>query len=335
MFKSLLMASALTMAFSSAAMADSTASQDRSECNACALPVDRTQTLQKLAQVGPNMDNRKIQADQAKAVNEPRNGDVRPLETCCDPKLATISWGTFPDDLDPSNPNFTNKYGLKYTPSSAFHTAMNNSGEIAHIMVSSLYGATWSWVMMEGEVRTNGLAAQQPGLSPTPGPNDAANFFNASGAYAPLAGTVVRINPTGAGSWMAGWQGNSPTSQFPTTGSHSSAFLLGNAATWSAPGNPHMAANGTIYAIKPTFWIYYYVPGKGLVKRQLLCKGLNEKYAGFQKTGTAGFKTTGPQSSTGNVVEKAPKMDARSLQLGSEVPATAEETRAIEKLNQG
>ncbi len=265
------------------------------------------------------------------------NGDVRPLETCCDPKLATISWGTFPDDLDTTNPNFINKYGLKYTPTAAFHSAMNNSGEIAHIMVSSLYGAAWSWVVMEGEVRTNGVAAQSPALSPTAAPNDASNFFTTDplGAYSSLAGTVVRINPTGSASWMAGWQGNLLPGQFPSTGSHSTAFTLANAATWSAPGNPHMAANGTIYAIKPTFWIYYYVPGQGLKKRQLLCNGLKEKFVGFQKGGTSDFKLSGPQSGLVGAVDKAPNLDARSMQLGAEVAASAEEVKAIDKLNQG
>ena len=95
-----------------------------------------------------------------------------------------------------------------------------------------------------------------------------------------------------------------------------------------------MTANGAIYAIKPTFWIFYYVPGQGIKKRQLICLGLKEKYVGFQKGGTAGFKMTGAAPSFVGVAEKAPNLNDANMRLSAEVSATAEETKALEKLNQ-
>jgi hypothetical protein len=327
MLKKLLLASALTLAFSTTAMADDAPAVGPAGCTSCALPTSNANAPVKLAQV-------QMQAQQAPGRQAVRgDGDQGPFRSCCDPNLNIIPWGTFPEEIDTVNPNFANRYGVHFLPTAGFHTAMDLTTDIVRAM---LFSPPWAVIIMEGEIKTDGLAGDTPAYDGTT--TKAMQAFHNIGAYS--GHNHQRVNGfSWSQTWMAGWA--SPgAGQVPATGTAMQTFSLANANAWSAPGGPHMKADGTLYALKPTFWVYYpmALPGGGtrIVKRPLSCIGLNERYAAFQKAGTSGMKVSaGANGSLGAVSSAETASVNQRFSLGNAIPATKEEIERIEQVRQG
>lgn len=250
-----------------------------------------------------------------------QQGDTRPLQTCCDPNLATMSWGAFTDDLDATNPSFFNRYGVKFAPSLAFHTAMQNTRSIVHIMLNN---PAFSAIIMQGEMKTDNVPADSPSLGGTNTAEDAHNGTGASYGVAPHTGTTAIQT-----SWMSAWWGTAAFPTSPGTPWATNAFQL---SSWGT--GPHMRADNTIYTLKPSFFVYYRVRDRWYV-RQLLCNNLKDRFAGFQKGGN-GFKIAGGGGSNGNgFVEGKAIPNASNMRLGVAREVTPDEVKRLQDLERG
>ena len=70
----------------------------------------------------------------AAIVASPAVAQTRPVQSCCDPALATMDLRTmFSLDLLPGG-NLTSNYGVKFTPTAAYQTALDNTAFMAAVM---------------------------------------------------------------------------------------------------------------------------------------------------------------------------------------------------------
>ena len=138
MLKSLLMASALTMAFSGAAMAEDAPSVGSAGCTSCALPTSSAGAPVKMAQLGPVRGN-PIQVGEAIPV--PR-GDQGGFNLCCPPIAGQKA--KFPPMFrlqQSAGKNVTQTYGVTFMPSAELDTQLKAFTPFVGINVpSGLYG---------------------------------------------------------------------------------------------------------------------------------------------------------------------------------------------------
>jgi hypothetical protein len=267
MLKSLLMASALTLAFSGTAMADDAPSVGTAGCTSCALPSSNETAPLKLAQLGPVRAN-PVQVRPApvtgRAVSvrgdwEQNPKDPPAVRSCCDPVLASIDMKTmFSMDLAPSG-NLTSNYGLKFNTTPAFNTAFDNTAFIVTVMAGlNPYG--FNWLLMTEEMKTDNI----PGNTTWPSPISTG-----------WTGTSIAPNP----GWLA-WNQSPPTTATGTNSPHNYAAV-----------NPsgHMRPDGTVYVMKISFWLYSYIPGQGWTKRPVYCNNVPDRFVGI-RLNTAGMK---------------------------------------------
>ena len=247
MLKSLLMASALTLAFSGAAMAADTPSPITAGCTSCAMPVNAA-LMQVQAQGRP--------VTRGDWEQGPKQGRI-----CCDPQLNNIKFSDyFIDDTSDSNPA---TYGLKFNvanPSYAtvFQPAMNNTATMAGIL--SPAGVNNGWLLVIGEMKTDNDDLQAFDSSTTP----ASNFWNAAPTTTSVATHLVYADPV---------SNVNPAAGFAWTGAFNDGSLLSG----------HMARNGTRYAIKFKFWHYYQV-GREWYAEEVLCNNSKDHYLGRIKS---------------------------------------------------
>lgn len=331
MLKSLLMASALTMAFSGTAMADNSPAS-AAGCTSCSAAISNAGAPVKMAQVDRNLINQGVEQAPARGIGIPQNGDIPPLQTCCDPALEKISWGSFTYDEDLTNPNYANRYGVKYLPSAAFHNAMHQTRMLVHV---ALLSPQFTFIVMDGDMRTDNTPADSPSLSNVAGPNDASNHYWApSGAFgASHAFQAAHGNgPSISNRWMAAWWGTTPApaAQWPAINTHSPTFDLAHVSTWPA-ANTHMRSDNTAYVLRPTFTVYYRYAGGPYLKRTLLCNNLKDRYAPFQRVGTSGFKMAPGATQLGFIAGDTPQAKA-NMRLGAPTAVTADEVKKLEEL---
>ena len=260
MLKSLLMASALTMAFSGAAMADDALSAGPLGCSSCAAPTSNAGAPANITQSGTARGN-PVQVAQIQATGrtaavrgdwEQNPKDPKEVRSCCDPVLASIDMKTmFSMDLAPGG-NLTSNYGLNFTTTPAFNTAFDNTAFIVTVMAGlNPYG--FNWLLMTEEMKTDNI----PGNTTWPSP--ISNGWT---------GASIAPNP----GWLA-WNQSPPTTATGTNSPHNYSAV-----------NPsgHMRPDGTVYVMKVSFWLYSYIPGQGWTKRPVYCNNVPERFVGIR-----------------------------------------------------
>lgn len=295
MLKSLLMASALTMAFSTAAMAENAPSAGTLGCSSCAAPNNNTGAPVKIAQLGPARGDPVLVAQvqaagRAAAVRGDWEQDPKgpkEVRSCCDPVLASIDMKTmFSMDLAPGG-NLTSNYGLKFTTTPAFNTAFDNTAFIVTVM-AGLNPSGFNWLVMTEEMKTDNI----PGNTAWPSP--------ISNGW---IGTTIAPNP----GWLA-WN-QSPTSTATGTNSPHSYPTV----------NPtgHMRPDGTVYVMKVSFWLYSYIPGQGWTKRPVYCNNVPDRFVGI-RLNTAGMKMAPGSKPALDMLSQDAKqgMDNAKVQVG-------------------
>ena len=133
MLKSLLMASALTLAFSGTAMADDVPSAGSAGCTSCALPAGNAGAPVKMAQLGPVRGN-PIQVGEA--IPLPR-GDPNVISMCCPPMLQGKSLGNFDRPPPPGGPSAP--FGVTFIRDPGLDAAMLAFAPFAAMYVPSGY----------------------------------------------------------------------------------------------------------------------------------------------------------------------------------------------------
>ena len=302
MLKSLLMASALTMAFSGAAMAEDAPSAGTSGCSSCASPAGNTSAPLKMAQTAMQTGGRV-----AAARDDWGNGPKEP-RICCDPQLNNIKFGDyFIDDTSDPDPA---TYGLKFNTSNpnyttVFQPAMNNTATMAGIL--SPAGVNNGWLVVMGEMKTDGDDLQAFDSTTTP----ASNFWNAAPTTTSVANHIVYADPVLNVLPSAGWA---------WTGAFNDGSLLAG----------HMARNGTRYAVKLRFWHWYKVRGKWY-QEEVLCNNSKDHYFGRIKSDVNAKIGQGGASgqSTAIADQGASPANARNVKISAPREVSAAEMQAI------
>jgi hypothetical protein len=145
MLKSLLMASALTLAFSGAAMASDAPQPVSAGCTSCALPTSNLAAPVKLAQLGPIRGNSVQMSD---AIPVPR-GDSNVISVCC-PPIAKQSFAPYFRVHQLAGKNITQTYGLDFLPTAALDAQMKAFAPFAALF--SPYASPNS-VLLDAEMR--------------------------------------------------------------------------------------------------------------------------------------------------------------------------------------
>jgi hypothetical protein len=305
MLKKLLLASALTLAFSGTAMAEDAPMPVAPGCTSCALPTSNASAPVKMAQV-------QMQAQQARGRAVTRgdweNGPKEP-RICCDPQLNNIKFSDyFIDDISDPDPA---TYGLKFNTANpnyatVLQPAMNNTATLAGIL--SPAGVNNGWLLVTGEMKTDNDDFQAfDGSSPTP----ASDFWNAPTTTTSLplqlvyADPVLNVNPAVGWAW---------------TGAFNDGSL----------GAGHMARNGTRYAIKFSFWHYYRVNDTWYVE-QVLCNNSKDHYLGRIKSDvTAKIGQGGSGAASVAIADQgASPANARTIKLSPPRVVSAAEMQAL------
>ncbi len=137
MLKKLLLASALTMAFSGTAMADDAPLAGAPGCTSCALPTSNANAPVKLAQLGPVRGN-PVQA--VNAIPVPR-GDQSTITLCCPPIAGQKE--KFPPMFrlqQSAGKNVTQTYGVTFMPTAELDTQLKAYTPFVGLHTGSLYG---------------------------------------------------------------------------------------------------------------------------------------------------------------------------------------------------
>jgi hypothetical protein len=133
MLKKLLLASALTMAFSGAAMANDAPQPGPAGCTSCVLPTGNASAPVKLAQLGPVRGNPVLVGN---AIPVPRDGP-NVITMCCPPMLQGKSLGNFERLPPPGGPSAP--YGVTFIRDTGLDAAMLAFAPFAAMYVPSGY----------------------------------------------------------------------------------------------------------------------------------------------------------------------------------------------------
>ena len=224
------------------------------------------------------------------------------LVSCCDPNMAN-------NPIPPmfSNDyvgNITTSYGLKFNPTPGFRNAFQNTATIVQILAG-----TSGWLVVDGHMRTDMVANQ---AWPVGG---AAAFWNAGTTTTTIGSSATHIY------WehtATGWQSPTATTPYPQ-----------GTMALTPPSAPHLKTNGTRYAVKLTYWLYYW-KGHQPFKIQVICRDMREQYLGtikneqaFKMAAGAGDPQAGLLSSLGAPVA------ADRITLGREIALTPAEIAAL------
>lgn len=179
------------------------------------------------------------------------------VKSCCDPILTTTDMLTqFQEELALGG-NLTSTFGLKFNPTPAFQTAMDNSAFMAAIMAGLPLTPGQSFLVLEAEMRTDNI----PGNTTWPI------------VYDPNFGPVV---PTASGSWsILAFNDVSYTSVtgVQTPAPYSQSHLSPN----------HMKKDGTRYQFYMTYWLYTFDwAAMKYTKRQVICNDVEGIYMGIR-----------------------------------------------------
>lgn len=186
-----------------------------------------------------------------------------PLQSCCDPALATMDLRTmFSLDLLPGG-NLTSNYGVNFTPTAAYQTALDNTAFMAAVMggISTAPGSM-NWLAVEVEMRTDNVAGNT--VWPIP--------------YAPNWGTPV------AGIW-----GNSSILAYNQVPANTATgWQSPHTVAWTNSLSPtHMRPDGRRYQMRFTYWLYSF-KNKVMSKRPVICSNVREQYIGVRVNQAAG-----------------------------------------------
>ena len=203
----------------------------------------------------------------AAAVSSPafaQTGPHHPL-TCCDPKLVNPKIGTmFSDDIVG---NLSAPFGVKFNPTPAFKTAFQNTATIASIMTGQS-----GFLVLRGHMKSD-FIPNQAWANPTTG---ASIFWNSN---PPMVGSGQEFI----------YAEDTPAAPFNWTFSP----YVATAMAGMLPAPPHFKANGTRYAVKMTYWLYYKPPHKPWEKVEIICSGLNQQFLGINKSPQAAGMVVG------------------------------------------
>jgi opacity protein-like surface antigen len=233
MLKSLLLASALTMALSGTAMASDVSSPSTGGCTSCALPTSNANAPVKLAQV-------QMQAQQAPGRQAIRGdgdqGDVKKTD-CCPPVTENKALiGSSFSHHQMSGENTTMHYGQHYVPNATF----NNQMKLWAPYATSAYAAPgWTGlaIVMGGEMRTDAPTAIPVDYTTHP-------FMN---NWAPTATDFQGGMPIKT-SFLSAWFFNS-------WDIHANSAFDDQVAGWADPGY-HMTPDGRRYMMGLSYYIY-------------------------------------------------------------------------------
>ena len=193
----------------------------------------------------------------AAIVSSPAVAQTRPVQSCCDPALATMDLRTmFSLDLQPSG-NLTSNYGVKFTPTAAYQTALDNTAFMAAVMGGiSVAPGSMNWFVVEVEMQTDNV----PGNTVWPIP------------YSPSFGTPV----TGV------WGNSSILAYNQVPASTATGWQSPHTVAWTnSLSPPHMRPDGTRYQMRFTYWLYSFKNGV-FTKRPVICSNVREQYIGVR-----------------------------------------------------
>jgi len=244
----------------------------------------------------------------------------RPINSCCDPVLASLDYKTmFSLDLMPGG-NLSSQYGLNFTPTSAFNTALDNTAFINAVMAGiSTAPGSLNFLVLEGNMRTD----------------NAPNSSWPTTLPALWSSMSISINPTNR--ILAYNQVFLPTA---TVVNSPRPFGYTELNVWSASNPPpprHMRSDGTRYLIKLDYWMYNIDPKTHTVtKRPVNCSnfrsvyiGSNQNPAGLRGTGSSGTKLNliSQTEAAGQASTRAASQNVSQLLTAAEVAALPKEMR--------
>ena len=243
----------------------------------------------------------------------------RPINSCCDPVLASLNYKPmFAEDLMPGG-NVTSPYGLKFTPTPALNAAMDNTAFISAVMAGiSTAPTSLNWLVLEGNMRTDNVAnSSWPTTTPF------AVLWNAM--------TPNSINPTSR--VLAYNQVFQPSG---TVVGSPNPFGYAELNTWSASSSitpRHLRPDGTRYLAELDFWIYTLdfdsKPIK-LTKRPVNCSNFDSVYVDFDKDHRA-RRGAGTALNVVSQIEMAGQNTRRAAARNVSQVLTAAEVAALPK----
>jgi hypothetical protein len=301
MLKSLLLASALTLAFSGAAMAGDASSAGAAGCSSCALPTSNAIAPVKMAQVQQAQIAGRTAAVKGDWEQNPKESRI-----CCDPQINTMKIGVM-FNYDPNVvPVSGSKYGLKFNPTPAFKAAIDNTAFMANVLL----GLPYSHFIVRANMRTdNGPNQSWPLLGSTPSASLYYGGLNSSHDLGGMQNLYVEDSPLGQMAFV-----HTPY-----------AFPFGTPT--------HMRADGTRYAVKFTYWVAYWHgdPRTGQwVAVPVNCANLLPQYLGVNPSSSVA-KVIGGQQGTGGIIsDSAPSTEnAPSMTFGTPVVLSADEVKQL------
>jgi hypothetical protein len=300
MLKSLLLASALTLAFSGTAIASDAPQPGAAGCTSCALPTSNASAPVKMAQVQMQAPGRA--APRGDWEQDPKGGRI-----CCDPQINTMKIGTM-FNYDPNViPVSGSKYGLKFNPTPAFKAAIDNTAFMANVLL----GLPYSHFIVRANMRTDNTPNQSwPLLGTTPSASAYYNSLNLpSHNLGGLQNLYVEDSPLGQMAFV-----HTPY-----------AFPFG------AP--THMRADGTRYAVQFTYWVAYLrrtPAGEQWVAVPVDCANLLPQYLGVNPNSSVAKVIGGQQGTGGMISDSSPSTtNAPSMTFGQPVVLSSEEVKQL------
>ena len=185
-----------------------------------------------------------------------------PVKTCCDPNLSVNKIQPLFNDYNSTN--ITGLYGLNFDPTTAaaagFRTAFDNTAFMASV-TSGLNG----WLVVHSDMKTDNAGNQSWPTGPTP----VATYWNLSTTTTNLIGSPFLY-----------WE-NTPLGQ--SNGHFGGWYSTANMGLLAGSvGGPHMKKDGTRYAIKFTYWLYYIDPQTQVwMRRPVECTDMKDQYLGY------------------------------------------------------